>query len=315
VPVPTLRGPVEGADLGRVLMHEHLFVVDPDVARNVDTGWDPDVEVARAVERLTELQEAGIGTLVDLTVTGLGRDVPLMLRVAREVPVHIVAATGLYTFSDVPMYFRFRSTDHMADCFVRDINDGIGDTGVRAGVLKCATDEAGITPGVTKVLRAVARAHLRTGVPISTHTHAGTERGSDQLRVFVEEGVDPARVVIGHSGDSTDLDYLQRLLDTGATLGMDRFGLDAILGFDARVATVAALCARGYAPQLVLSHDASCFTDMFSPQMRQRANPNWHFQHITRDVLPALRGRGVTEEQIETMLMRNPRRILAGPSG
>jgi phosphotriesterase-related protein len=312
VSVQTLRGPVDGADLGRVLMHEHLFTVDPDVARNVDTGWDEDAEVERAVQRLTELQVAGIGTLVDLTVIGLGRDVPLMLRVATRAPLHIVAATGLYTFHDVPMYFRYRGTDHMADCFVRDIDDGIGETGVRAGILKCATDEPGVTDGVAKVLRAVARAQLRTGVPISTHTHAASERGLDQLRIFVDEGVDPGRVVIGHSGDSTDLDYLQRLLDTGATLGMDRFGLDAILGFAERVATVAELCARGYAGQLVLSHDASCFADVLSEQMRQRANPNWHFGHITRDVLPALRERGVTDEQIETMLVRNPRRILAG---
>jgi phosphotriesterase-related protein len=293
-------------------MHEHLFTVDPDVARNVDTGWDEDAEVERTVQRLTELQVAGIGTLVDLTVIGLGRDVRLMQRVAAQVPVHIVAATGLYTYHDVPMYFRYRSTDHMTDCFVRDIEDGIVETGVRAGILKCATDEAGVTDGVAKALRAVARAHLRTGVPISTHTHAATERGLDQLRIFAEEGVEPSRVVIGHSGDSTDLDYLQRLLDTGATLGMDRFGLDAILGFAERVATVAELCARGYAGQLVLSHDASCFADVLSEEMRQRANPNWHFQHITRDVLPALRVRGVTDEQLETMLVRNPRRILAG---
>jgi phosphotriesterase-related protein len=309
--VQTLRGAIDGADLGRVLMHEHLFTADPDVARNVDTGWDEDVEVERAIERLTELHAAGIGTLVDLTVIGLGRDVPLMLRVAQHVPVHVVAATGLYTYHDVPMYFRYRTTDYMADCFVRDIDYGIGETGVRAGILKCATDEPGVTEGVAKVLRAVARAHLRTGATISTHTHAATERGLDQLRIFAEEGVDPGRVVIGHSGDSTDLDYLQRLLDTGATLGMDRFGLDAILGFAERVSTVAELCARGYAGQLVLSHDASCFADVLSEEMRQRANPNWHFQHITSDVLPALRERGVTEEQLETMLVHNPRRILA----
>ena len=226
-------------------------------------------------------------------------------------PLHVVVATGIYTFHDVPMYFRYRSTDHMADCFVRDIEEGIGDTGVRAGILKCATDEAGVTRGVEKVLRAVARAHQRTGAPISTHTDAASERGLDQLRIFAEEGVDPARVVIGHSGDSTDLDYLQRILDTGATLGMDRFGIDAILGFDERVATVAELCTRGYAEQLVLSHDAACFSDLFSPDMLRRANPNWHFRHITRDVLPALLERGVTEEQIDTMLVRNPRRILA----
>jgi phosphotriesterase-related protein len=312
MPVQTLRGALDGAELGRVLMHEHLFTVDPDVARNVETGWDADAGVLRVVERLAELHAAGISTLVDLTVIGLGRDVPLMLRAAGQAQVHVVAATGLYTFYEIPMYFRFRSTEHLVDYFVSEIEEGIGDTGVRAGILKCATDEAGVTDGVAKVLRAVARAHLRTGVPISTHTHAATERGLDQLRIFVEEGVDPRRVVIGHSGDSTDLDYLQRLLDTGATLGMDRFGLDGILGFAERVATVAELCARGYAGQLVLSHDASCATDVLPAETLQRTNPNWHFQHLTRDVLPALRERGVSAEQIETMLVRNPRRILAG---
>ena len=311
MPVQTLRGAVDGADLGRTLMHEHLFIVDPDVARNVDTGWDPDQGVARAAERLTELVADGIGTVVDLTVIGLGRDVPLMLRAASQAEVHVVAATGLYSFYEIPMYFRFRRTDHMADCFVRDIEEGIGETGVRAGILKCATDEAGVTDGVAKVLRAVSRAHLRTGMPISTHTHAATERGLDQLRVFAEEGVDPARVVIGHSGDTADLDYLQRILDTGATLGMDRFGLDAILGFAERVATVAELCARGYAGQLVLSHDASCYTDVLSAETLRRTSPNWHLRHITRDVLPALRERGVSAEQIDAMLVDNPRRILS----
>jgi phosphotriesterase-related protein len=136
--------------------------------------------------------------------------------------------------------------------------------------LTCATDEAGVTPGVGKTLRAVARAHLRTGAPISTHTHSGTRRGLDQLKIFVEEGVDPTRVVIGHSGDSTDLDYLLAVADSGAYLGMDRFGIDALLWFDDRVATVARLCSLGRADQIVLSHDASCYIDYFVAAGHQR---------------------------------------------
>jgi phosphotriesterase-related protein len=292
-------------------MHEHIFVLNPDVAANVATEWNESAEVASAIDRLNQLKAAGVDTIVDLTVIGLGRSISRIQAVAAGVDLNIVVATGLYTFHDVPMYFMFRSTDHMADCFVRDTTVGITDTGVRAGILKCATDAPGVTPGVEKVLRAVARAHLRTGVPISTHTDATSRRGLDQQRIFAEEGVDLGRVVIGHSGDTTDLAYLEALVDAGSYLGMDRFGMDPILPFEARVDTVATLCGKGLADRIVLSHDAACHVDVMSHEMQRRMTPNWHYFHITRDVLPALRKRGVTEEQIHQMLVENPRQILS----
>src|SRR5205807_2920715 len=131
------------------------------------------------------------------------------------------------------------------EMFVRDIEQGIADTGVKAGILKCATDEDGLTPGVERILRAVAQAHRRTGVPISTHTHVATRRGLDQQRIFREEGVDLSRVIIGHSGDSTDLEYLEELLAAGSYLGLDRFGIDTITPFEQRIDTVVRLCERG----------------------------------------------------------------------
>ena len=133
--------------------------------------------------------------------------------------------------------------------------------------------------------------------------------------MFREEGVDLQRVVIGHSGDSTDLDYLIELMDAGSVLGMDRFGIDAILDFESRVATVASLCERGYADRMVLSHDAACFIDFFDPDLtatREAIMPNWHYTHIHDDVLPALLAKGVTQAQIDQMLVTNPRRVLSG---
>ena len=309
--VATVRGDIAPEQLGTTLMHEHVFVVNPDVAANFATVWDEEAGVANAIRRLNELHAAGVDTIVDLTVVGLGRCIPRVQRVAAATGVQIVVATGLYTFHDVPMYFAYRKTDAMTDCFVADIEDGIAGTGVRAGILKCATDAPGVTPGVERVLRAVARAHRRTGVPISTHTHAPTERGLDQQRIFREEGVDLSRVVIGHSGDTTDLRYLEAVAGAGSYLGMDRFGLDMLLGFDERVDTVAALCRRGLAGQIVLSHDAACHADAFADDVRERVAPNWHHLHITRDVVPALRARGVTDEQIHLMLLDNPRRIFS----
>lgn len=310
--MPTLRGAVDADALGATLMHEHVFVVNPEIVENLPTDWDEESALVDAARRLDELYGAGIHTIVDLTVIGLGRSIRRLLRVPITTGLNIVVATGLYTFYDVPSYFKFRKTDVLVSHFAREIEDGISDTGVRAGILKCATDEAGVTPGVEKVLRAVARAQLRTGVPISTHTHAGTRRGLDQLRIFAEEGVDPTRVVIGHSGDTTDMDYLLAVADSGAYLGMDRFGIDTILGFDERVATVARLCELGRADQIVLSHDASCHIDYFAGGRPPKALPSWHYLHIIRDVVPALKSRGVTDEQITQMLVVNPRRVLGG---
>jgi phosphotriesterase-related protein len=320
--VNTVRGPVDASELGATLMHEHVFVRSLEVAHNWPTNWDRRARLAQAVERLQELHEAGIDTIVDLTVIGLGRDVELIQEVAAQIDLNIVVATGLYTYNDLPHYFDYRTSsfqpsgvDALDEFFLHDIEEGIADTGVRPGILKCATDEPGLTPGVERVLRSVARVHHKTGLPISTHTHVGTHRGRDQQRVFREEGVDLERVVIGHSGDSTDLDYLEELLLAGSTLGMDRFGVDVYCPTADRVDTVVRLCERGWTDRLVLSHDASCHIDWFDDDMIRQIQPNWHFLHISRDVLPALRERGLSEEQIDTMLIHAPRRILDhGPS-
>ena len=146
-------------------------------------------------------------------------------------------------------------------------------------------------------------------MPISTHTAARQKVGLDQQRVFREEGVDLGRVVIGHCGDTTDLAYLEELIANGSYLGMDRFGIDSILGFEDRVNTVATLCERGHAARMVLSHDAACFLHWMPERLIPAALPRWNYLHIHKDVLPALRAKGVTEEQIRTMMVENPRRI------
>ncbi|HLM95267.1 MAG TPA: hypothetical protein VK283_03080 [Acidimicrobiales bacterium] len=315
--VNTVRGPIDAQELGVTLMHEHVFVRSPEVAANWPTGWDRATQVARAVERLQELKAAGIDTIVDLTVVGLGRDIEPVQEVAAQVDLNIVVATGLYTYNELPHYFDYRGAafrpsgvDLLDEFFLHDIENGISGSGVRPGILKCATDEPGLTPGVERILRAVARVHRRTGLPISTHTHTGTRRGLDQQRVFADEGVDLSRVVIGHSGDSTDLDYLGELLQAGSTLGMDRFGVDAYCSTEKRVETVARLCQSGWAQFMVLSHDAGCHMDWFDEDFLHQAQPNWNFLHISTNVLPAMRDRGVSEEHIKTMLVDNPRRIL-----
>ena len=313
--VPTVTGSIDTADLGPTLMHEHVFVISPEIIQNYGDYWDVEERIADGVAKLSDLAARGIRSIVDPTVIGLGRYLPWVQRVAEQVDLQIVAATGLYTYNDVPFYFHYRGfifdtdPDPMVGMFVKDITEGIADTGVKAGIIKCATDVDGLTPGVERVLRACARTHRQTGVPITTHTDAGTFRGRDQQRVFAEEGVDLSRVVIGHCGDSTDLDYLKELMDKGSMIGMDRFGVDVLLPFDDRVQVVADLCAQGYADRMVLAHDAACYMDWFTPEVQSAMAPNWHFNHISDDVLPELLSRGVTQDQVDQMLTANPKRL------
>ena len=230
--VNTVRGPIDTSGLGVTLMHEHVFIMTTEVMQNYPEEWgDDDAREADAIARLNTLKATGVDTIVDLTVIGLGRYIPRITRVAAATTLHIVVATGVYTFTDVPFCFHYlgpgaplNGPEIMTEMFVRDIEQGIADTGVRAAMLKCATDKPGVTPGVERVLRAVAQAHRHTGVPISTHTHAVTRRGLEQQRIFAEEGVDLSRVIIGHCGDSTDIDYLEELIANGSYIGMDRFG-------------------------------------------------------------------------------------------
>ncbi len=313
--VETVRGPIETSGLGTTLMHEHVFVLTPDMANNYPAGWDEEVRVADAIDKLRRLKALGIDTIVDPTVVGLGRYIPRIQRVNEQVDIAIVPATGMYTYNDVPFPFHFQGPGTLLDgeepmvgMFVGDITEGIAGSSVRAAFLKCAIDAPGMTPGVERIMRAVARAHRLTGAPITVHTDAHNQSGIEAQRVLREEGVDLSRVVIGHCGDSTDLSYLRSIADAGSYLGMDRFGIDILLPFEQRVETVAALCAQGYAEKMVLSHDASCYIDWFPQGLLGSVAPNWQYEHISRDVLPALAEQGVTEDQINTMLVDNPRR-------
>lgn len=322
--IPTVTGSIESADLGPTLMHEHVFVLTSDVQQNFPEEWgDEDARVADAVAKLEAVYDAGIRTVVDPTVLGLGRYIPRIQQIAEQVRVNIVVATGVYTYEDAPFFFRYRGPalndavgmeipDPMVDMFVRDIKEGIAGTGVKAGMLKCAIDEPGLTAGVERVMRAIAKAHLVTGVPITVHTHPGSQTGLHVKRIMCdEEGVDPSRIVLGHSGDTTDCDHLQALADMGFVLGMDRFGVNLDTTFEARADTVIEMVERGYVDQMVLSQDAACYIDWIDPNVLPFL-PQWHYLHVLEDVVPYWLERGITQEQIDTMFVEVPRQVFGG---
>ena len=322
--VETVRGPVDVADLGPALMHEHVFVLATEHVQNYGDGlwWDEEARVADAVDRLRALRAKGITTIVDPTVWGLGRYIPRIQRIAEQVDLNIVVATGLYAYEEMQHQYSYRGPGLLLDVpepmvgdFTRDLTEGIATTGVKAAFLKSCVEAPGLTPGVERINRAVARTHVETGAPITVHTSGPAQSGRLVIDLFRKEGVDLAKVVIGHAGDSNDLGYLMELADTGATLGMDRFGLDIFNPTADRVRTIAALAARGYADRMVLAHDANCFIDWFGADeaaVKAATAPNWHYTHISDDVLPALREAGVSDAQLDQMLVDNPRRYFSG---
>jgi phosphotriesterase-related protein len=300
-------GEIDTADLGFTLMHEHVLVANWAM-RQARPDWvDRGAVVDRAVAEARAAKALGVRTLVDLTPINLGRDIAVIREVAEKAEIQIVAATGFY-WTEEPWYQGWE-VDRLVDFLLPDLTRGIQGTSARAGIIKAATDHPGVTDLNRKLLQTAARLHRATGVPISTHTDVHSHTGLAQQDVFEAEGVDLGRVVIGHCGDTEDVEHLERILARGSFIGMDRFGLDLLLPMEKRVSVIAALCRQGWVDRLVLAHDACCHIDWFPAEMVAQMAPRWRFRHIPEDVLPALRREGVTEEQIRTMTVENPRRI------
>jgi phosphotriesterase-related protein len=317
--VQTVTGTCRPAELGLTLMHEHLIIGWP--------GWDSDTAAPRfdrrdakrlCVDRMLELRELGVSALVDPCPIDLGRDVEFAAEVSQAAGVHVVCATGLYKEeSGAAPYFKFRgaftdSVAEMTEIFIKEIEEGIGPTGIKAGVIKLATGPHQVTPYERTVIVAAARAHKATGTPITTHTDEGT-MGREQLAILTEEGVDPSRVVIGHSCGSADLRYHVDLLDRGVTLGFDRFGLELLHPDRLRLAALIGLLGIGFERQIVLSHDTVwCWRGRPLPIPAEQLAPKWDPRHVLQHIVPALREAGVSQAKIDAMLIENPRRYFEG---
>ncbi len=310
--INTVTGTASPEQLGTTLMHEHLLIGW--------AGWELDCTappferksaLRTCVERLKEVKDLGLETFVDPCPMDIGRDVTFMAEVSAAAGMRIICSTGLYK-EDLgnTSYFKQRSVDDITEVYVTEITRGIGDTGIKAGLIKCATGTGKITPYEEMCLRAAARAHRRTGVPITTHTDEGT-MGREQLDIFASEGVDLSHVIIGHSCGASDLRYHADLLDRGCILGFDRFGLDLLHPDKLRIAALIGLLGVGYESQLVLSHDSvACWLGrgLDLPPESAKLIANWKPTHLFKNIVPALKRAGVGDAKIRAMLVENPRR-------
>jgi phosphotriesterase-related protein len=312
--VETVRGPVDAGELGTTLMHEHVFIMQPEALQNWGHAfgpgyWNEQDRLDDAMAKLGAVRAAGIRTIVDPTVPGLGRYIPRLQKLNDAVDLNIVVATGVYAFLELPNFLAYRRTDAIAELFVRELREGIDDTGVKAGFLKCAVERDGVIGDIPRILAAIAAASVETGAPVMVHTNAEARTGLDALEVLTGHGVSPQRIVIAHAGDSNDLSYLRAIADTGAWLGCDRFGIEHFNPLADRISSLLLLLAEGYGDRIHLSHDAACFFD-FMVGDPAFANEKPDYLLISNQVVPALLEAGVTQTQIEEMMVANPRRFL-----
>src|SRR5215475_11648887 len=313
--VNTVLGPVETADLGFTLSHEHVGTNAAGLRHTYPEFIDREGLLEQSVAAMSLTYQAGVRTMVEMSTFDLGRDIGLIQEVSRQSGVQLIAVTGSHLA--VPRPFGEVSPDVIARLYIREIEEGIEGTGIKAGLVKAASDRGGITPPQEVILRAVARTHQHTGVPITTHTWSPDRVGEQQVRVLEEEGVDLNRVYIGHSNDDTDLDYLLGLLKKGVWLGMDRYPGGRVPGtpnWEQRTAVVKQLIDAGYSHRLLLSHDYSVPKARYGAavqEARRRANPDG-YTFISRRVLPRLKELGASDHDIHQLTVENPRRFFEG---
>jgi phosphotriesterase-related protein len=318
--VQTVRGPIDTEQMGPTLIHEHFFSSGEAVSVQWPHVRDHDREYELALESAEAVKSHGVKTVVEPTAMLLGRDIEASRRLASDTGLQIVACTGIYTYDHLPQFLLNRSEDFIADLFVHDIEHGIQGTDVKAAFVKCAADEPGVNERIEKVHRAAARASMRTGAPIMAHSRPASNTGPRQVEIFLEEGVAPEKIQIAHTGDTDDLDYIERLLDTGVWIGMDRYGIDLFLPTDRRNATVLELLKRGYAERMFLSQDFDIpianGLDWYPPEVVEQlqaagAATDWSMTFLFERVIATLKDVGMTDAQLQTMMVENPARWLA----
>ncbi|ACP37197.1 phosphotriesterase family protein [Saccharolobus islandicus] len=307
------KEPIEAEDMGFTLIHEHLRVFSEAVRYQWPHLYNEDEELRNAVNEVKRAMQFGVKTIVDPTVMGLGRDIRFMEKVVKTTGINLVAGTGIYIYVDLPFYFLNRSIDEIADLFIHDIKEGIQATSNKAGFVKIAADEPGITKDVEKVIRAAAITHKEAKVPIITHSNAHNNTGLEEQRILMEEGVDPGKILIGHLGDTDNTDYIKKIADKGSFIGLDRYGLDLFLPVDKRNETTLKLIKDGYSDRIMISHDYCCTIDWGTarPELKPKLAPRWSMALIFEDTIPFLKKNGVSEEVIDIIFKENPKKFFS----
>jgi phosphotriesterase-related protein len=319
--ISTVSGETTPDRLGKTLMHEHLVIGYPGFESHTTApGQNERERFAVCVDKIQALQDLGYSSMLDPCPNDLGRDVEFAAKVGQQTGFQIICATGLYKQNEGAFpYWHFRSNfgpqvDVMAEMFIRELTEGIGETGIRAGIIKVATGPGEITDYERVILEAAARASVETGAPITTHTDQGT-MGDAQQEILTGLGVPAHRIIIGHSCGTDDHAYHLRIARGGSYLGFDRFGIDLLFPDEKRVASLVKLIRAGGGDRIVVSHDSVwCWRGQPFPAEMLANMPEDIFDptHFARKIIPKLREAGITDEEIDRLQVENPRRFFEG---
>jgi phosphotriesterase-related protein len=306
--VQTVRGPIDPATLGFTLPHEHTAIALWQIPDRWDY-WELTRDEPAILAELARFRALGGSAIVDLTLPGVGRDARWLVRISEASGLHVVMGCGWYRGAYYPAETLIdrRSVDDLADELVREAAEGVGDSGVRPGIIgEIGTDKPWLSAQEERVHRAAARASRRTGLAITTHGVL-SDVGRAQLRVFEEEGADPARVVIGHADSFPSLEHYLAIVGRGASVEFDFLGMSFTpqeKHGEGRIVELACeLLSRGHVERVLLSQDVC-----HNSQLKRYGGNGYTYLHET--FLPRLREAGASDAEIETMTVANPRRIL-----
>lgn len=317
----TVTGPIPADQLGFMLPHEHILFGYPGYQGDLTLGaFDRQASLAHCLELGQKVRAAGVRTIVDATPNECGRDPEFLREFSEQSGIQVLCSSGYYYEGEGgATYFKFRAAlgggeAEIYDLMMAEVTQGIGRSGVRAGVIKLASSRDEITRYERMFFMAAARVQRETGVPIITHTQEG-QQGPQQAELLVGEGADPGRIMIGHMDGNTDPQYHRDTLAHGVNIAFDRIGLQGLVGTptDAqRLDVLSTLIAEGHAGRLLLSHDSIwqwLGRPIPQPEAILPAVRDWHPTHIPDDILPALQQRGVSADQLRQMTVENPARV------
>jgi phosphotriesterase-related protein len=316
--INSLAGPVTEQELGRTLMHEHVLAGYP--------GWYMDTRLppfrraealARTVDAFQRLHDYGIRTVVDPCPSDLGRDVEFCAEVSQRSGITLIVTTGVYTEAfGIPYTFRHLSTEAVEEIYIREIEDGIGGSGIKAGLIKVATGDGVVSDYERRMLTAATRAARATGVKLISHTE-NCSCGHEQIDIVTGEGMPANHLLVGHCDGRDDHPYQASLAARGAYVGFDRFGLSVFNSDENRMRNLKQMIDAGYRDRLIVSQDkVNCWLGAIpgvgTAEDIARIVPNWTMTHLFERIFPELLRMGVAQADLDALLLDNPRRFFQG---
>ncbi len=298
--INTVLGKIDKFELGNVLCHEHVIIDLTGVRGDIDSAL---TDTCTMASELALANDSGIDSIIEVTNIGMGRDVKKLEEVSKKTGINIIASTGFYTIPYYPEYIFTKTAEELSQIMIKEIVEGIDDTSIKAGVIgEIGTSLNEISPVSLKVYEAAFLAHKETGVPIFTNCEMGT-MGYEQAMYFKNLKMDMDKLLIGHVDLVKDLDYIVKILETGANIGFDTIGKESYVSNQSKAKLLFELVKLGYEDKIMLSQDVTRVSYL-------KRNNGFGYVEVMNKFIPLLKKGGLSEKVINKFMVDNPKRIL-----